>query len=332
MNKVRIDRRWLPLNALRAFEAVARHGSFTAAANALQTSQSALSRHVIALESLLGVPLFDRRPHQLQLTPAGNHLLPAVAKAFDRLEYSIDEIQSAGAPKLRTLRVQMPPSFAVHLAAPLLRDFRRQNTDIEIDLVSPYGVGLNPHDVDVAVVYSRPTVSDRISDLLWSVKMGIVCHPDLAKRQPVGDIAGFIRENELIHMRLQGQPRHHLWAQFARQLNLGSVSVERGLVFDTELLAVQYALSGEGLALVDQRLFREYLDNGRLISPFDTRLDDGFGYYLVTDPEALSDPAVALFRAWMIDRFGQGTHPTEATEGARSAAGASPLPDPIPES
>ena len=309
MNKVRIDRRWLPLNALRAFEAVARHGSFTGAANALQTSQRALSRHVIALEGLLGVPLFDRRPHQLQLTPAGNHLLPAVAKAFDRLEYSIDEIRSAGAPKMRTLRVQMPPSFAVHLAAPLLRDFRRQNTDIEIDLVSPYGVGLTPHDVDVAVVYSRPTVTNRVSDLLWPVKVGIVCHPDLVQRHRGADLATFIRENELIHMRLEGQPRHHLWAQFARLLNLGSVSVERGLVFDTELLSVQYALSGEGLALIDQRLFREYLESGRLVSPYDTLLDDGFGYYLVTDPEALGDPAVALFRSWMIERFGPGSRP-----------------------
>lgn len=309
MNKVRIDRRWLPLNALRAFEAVAHHGSFTAAANALQTSQSALSRHVIALESLIGVQLFERRPHQLLLTPAGNHLLPAVAKAFDRLEYSLDEIRSASAPKLRTLRVQMPPSFAVHLAAPLLRDFRRQNAEIEIDLVSPYGVGPAPHDVDVAVIYSRPSVTDRVSDLLWPVKVGIVCHPDLVARHSGADLAAFIRENELIHMRIDGQPRHHLWAQFTRQANLGSVSVERGLVFDTELLAVQYALSGEGLALVDQRLFREHLDSGRLVSPFDTLLDDGYGYYLVTDPEALSDPAVALFRSWMIERFGPGAAP-----------------------
>ncbi len=327
MSKVRIDRRWLPLNALRAFEAVARHGSFTAAANALQTSQSALSRHVIALESLMGVQLFDRRPHQLLLTPAGNHLLPAVTKSFDRLEYSLDEIRSAGAPKLRTLRVQMPPSFAVHLAAPLLRDFRRQNTDIEIDLVSPYGVGPAPHDVDVAVIYSKPAVTDRVSDLLWPVKVGILCHPDLVEKHQGADLAAFIRDNELIHMRIEGQPRHHLWAQFMRQANLGSVSVERGLVFDTELLAVQYALSGEGLALVDQRLFREHLESGRLASPFDTLLDDSYGYYLVTDPEALSDPAVALFRSWMIERFGQGASPVAAAAGGTEPASPTPSPE-----
>src|ERR1700675_1793681 len=74
MNRLKMDRRWLPLNALRAFEAVARHGSFTAAANALLISQSALSRHVIALERLVGVQLFDRKPHALSLTKAGQHL------------------------------------------------------------------------------------------------------------------------------------------------------------------------------------------------------------------------------------------------------------------
>ena len=67
-NRGRIDRRWLPLNALRAFEAVAKHASFTAAANALRISQSALSRHVISIEKLIGVQLFDRRPHSLVLT------------------------------------------------------------------------------------------------------------------------------------------------------------------------------------------------------------------------------------------------------------------------
>ena len=85
-----IDRRWLPLNALRAFEGVAKHSSFTAAANALLISQSALSRHVIALEKLIGAQLFERKPHALVLTKAGQHLLPAVMKSFDRLEYALE--------------------------------------------------------------------------------------------------------------------------------------------------------------------------------------------------------------------------------------------------
>jgi DNA-binding transcriptional LysR family regulator len=312
MDRVRIDRRWLPLNALRAFEAVAKHGSFTGAANALLISQSALSRHVISLEKLIGVQLFERRPHSLVITAAGQHLLPVVTKSLDRLEYSLDEIRHAGAPTLRTLRVQMPPSFAVHLAVPILRDFRRATREVEIDLVSPYGVGPPPNDVDVAVVYSKPTVTDMISDLLWPVRLGILCHPDLAARHAGKDLATFIRDNELIHVRIADLPRHHMWAQLVRQTNLGPVSFERGLVFDTALLAVQYALSGEGLALVDLNLFREEIASGRLVRPFDVTLDEGYGYYLITHPDALSDTAIALFRSWLIEHFG----PRKASEEA----------------
>lgn len=306
MGKTTIDRRWLPLNALRAFEGVAKHLSFTAAANALLISQSALSRHVIALEKLIGAQLFERRPHALVLTKAGQHLLPAVVKSFDRLEYALDDIRNDGATTLRTLRVQMPPSFAVHLAVPILRDFRRAAAEVEIDLVSPYGVGPPLSDVDVAVVYSKPTVTDLVTDLLWPVHLTLLCHPNIAAKCADKSLAEFVECNELVHVRIEDLPRHHLWTQFARQANLGAVNVERGLVFDTAMLAVQYALSGEGVALLDSYLFGDYIRSGRLVKPFDVSLDDGFGYYLITQPEALSDTAIALFRSWLIERFGTG--------------------------
>ncbi len=306
MERVRIDRRWLPLNALRAFEAVAKHGSFTGAANALLISQSALSRHVISLERLIGVQLFERRPHALVLTPSGQHLLPVITKSFDRLEYALDEIRHTGAPALRTLRVQMPPSFALHAAVPILRDFRRANNEVEIDLVSPYDVGPPPHDVDVAVVYSKPTVTDLVSDLLWQEHLGIVCHPDLAQRQSGKDLATFLRDNELVHIRIADLPRHHFWSQLVRQAQMPPMNFERGLVFDTALLAAQYVLAGEGVALVDLNLFRDDLAAGRLVQPYPETLDEGFGYYLVTHPDSLSDTAIALFRSWLIQHFGPG--------------------------
>jgi DNA-binding transcriptional LysR family regulator len=299
-----MDRRWLPLNALRAFEGVAQHLSFTAAANALLISQSALSRHVIALEKLIGVQLFERRPHALVLTKAGQHLLTAVMKSFDRLEYALDDIRNDSISPMRTLRVQMPPTFAAHLAVPILRDFRRAAAEVEIDLVSPYGVGPPLNEVDVAVVYSKPTVTDLVRDLLWPVRQSVLCHPTVAERHKGKGLAEFIEANELIHVRLSDLPRHYLWAQFARQTGLNAVNVERGLVFDTALLAVQYALSGEGVALIDNYLFGDYIRSGRLIRPYDEVLDDGFGYYLVTHPEGLGDTAIALFRSWLIERFG----------------------------
>lgn len=305
MGESHIDRKWLPLNALRAFEGVAKHLSFTAAANALLISQSALSRHVIALEKIIGAQLFERRPHALVLTKAGQHLLPAVMKSFDRLEFALDDIRKDGASNTRTLRVHMPPSFAAYLAVPILRDFRRAAAEVEIDLVSPHGVGPPLGDVDVAVVYSKPTVTDLVTDLLWPVHLSLLCHPDVAARYAGKPLAEFIESNELVHVRIAELPRHHLWKQFARSANL-SVSVERGLVFDTAMLAVQYALSGDGVALVDTYLFGDHIRSGRLVQPFSNTLDDGFGYYLITHPEALSDTAVALFRYWLIERFGSG--------------------------
>jgi DNA-binding transcriptional LysR family regulator len=302
--KVHIDRRWLPLNALRAFEGVAKHLSFTAAANALLISQSALSRHVIALEKLIGAQLFERRPHSLVLTKAGQHLLPAVTKSFDRLEYALDDIRNDAAGSLRTLRVQMPPSFAAHLAVPILRDFRQAAAEVEIDLLSPYGVGPPPSDVDVAVVYSKPTVTDMVTDLLWPVHLSLLCHPSVAARADGCSLQEFIEANELVHVRIADMPRHHFWSQFARSAGLSAASIERGLVFDTAVLAVQYILSGAGLALVDTYLFGDYVRRGELVKPFDVSVDDGFGYYLITHPEALSDTAVALFRSWLIERFG----------------------------
>jgi DNA-binding transcriptional LysR family regulator len=304
-----IDRRWLPLNALRAFEGVAKHGSFTAAANALLISQSALSRHVIALERLTGVQLFERRPHALTLTRAGQHLLPAVVKSFDRLEYALDDIRKEGAPTQRTLRVQMAPSFAVQLAVPILRDFHRLCAEVDIDLISPHGVGPPLGDVDVAVVYSRPTVTDLVTDLLWPEELSIVCHPSTVAAHRGKPLAAFIEANEIVHIRLADQPRHFLWLQFVRQAGL-KVDVERGLVVDTAVLAAQYALSAQGIALVDPNLFSEEITAGRLARPFDATLNAGYGYYLTTTPEGLGDAATGLFRSWLIERFGRAAAET----------------------
>jgi LysR family transcriptional regulator, glycine cleavage system transcriptional activator len=303
MGKPVIGRRWLPLNALRAFEAVAKHGSFTAAANALQVSQSALSRHVMAVETLIGVQLFDRRPHALTLTKAGEHLLSAVIRSLDGLELALNNVRRQDTPTLRTLRVQMPPSFATHVAVPILRDFRRASAEIEIDVVSPYGVGPPLADVDVAVVYSKPMVTDLVTDLLWPVHLSVLCHPQLLSQQGAADLATFISANEIIHVRLNDLPRHHLWTQFVRHLGLSALNVERGLVFDTAMLAVEYALSGDGIVLVDINLFNEHVRTGRLVRPFDLVFDEGYGYYLLTQPEALSDPAIASFRSWLIERL-----------------------------
>jgi LysR family glycine cleavage system transcriptional activator len=296
-----INRRWLPLNALRAFDAVGRHLSFTAGANALHVSQSALSRHVISLEDLLGKQLFERRPHRLALTEAGEALLPVVQKAFDRLEQVMNTIRE-GTKTSRTLRIHMPPSMLNHLALPMLRDFRQEFPDILIDVSSSHVTGLPAHDLDVAVVYDRPNVDDKVTDLLWMVRTTPVCSPDIAAQHAGKDLETFLADNELLHVRLEGEPRGLLWGAFARQCGL-AVQTDRGLAFDTALSAVQFARSGAGVALADVDMFAAELASGELVAPFNTSFEDGYGYYLKFHAEDLADPLISTFRSWTIARF-----------------------------
>ena len=293
-----MDRKWLPLNALRAFEASGRHLSFTAAANQLTVAQSAVSRHVIVLEKFLGVSLFERRPQQLALTAAGQHLLPVVTKSFDRIDQALGEIVKERGARKPTLRVELPPTFAHQLAVPILRDFRAEQPDLTLDISSS---PLPDGEADIAVVYSLPRVTDAIFDLLWTINSTVLCSPQVAAR--ASDLRGLIAGNDLLHVKVDGQPRHYLWDRLKHRMGHPELDTARGLVFDTAQLAVQYALSGEGLALVDPALFRDDIASGRLVRPFDTMLPDGYGYYLTMQREDLDNAAVGLFRSWIIRRF-----------------------------
>jgi LysR family transcriptional regulator, glycine cleavage system transcriptional activator len=304
-----INRPWLPLNALRAFDAVGQHLSFTAGARALHVSQSALSRHVISLEDLLGKKLLERRPQHLVLTEEGAILLPVVRKCFDRLEQVLNTIRD-GEKSGRTLRVHMPPSLLNHLALPILRDFRREFPDILIDVSSSHVTGLPSTELDAAVVYDRPHVDDRVTDLLWMVRVTPVCSPALADAAAGKTLAQFIAANELLHVKLDDEPRGLLWADFLRKCGIIADS-DKGLAFDTALSAVQYAMSGGGVALADIDMFAAELAAGSLVAPYDTVFEEGYGYYLKFHAEDLADPVVSLFRSWLIARFQDRARPEE---------------------
>lgn len=303
--KTLINRRWLPLNALRAFDAVGQHLSFTAGAQALHVSQSALSRHVISLEDLLGRQLLDRKPHRLALTEAGAALLPVVRKSFDRLEQAMNAVRS-GDTGGRTLRVHMPPSLLQQMALPMLRDFRREFPDILLDVSSSHVTGLPDQDLDVAIVYDRPTMDDRVTDLLWMVRVSPVCAPEVAAMADGRSLTEFLAASELLHVKLDSEPRNLLWSMFARQLGL-DVEPDRGLAFDTAISAVQYAMSGGGVALADIDMFSAEIADGRLVQPYPTVMEDGYGYYLKFHAEDLGDPAISLFRSWVLGRFAAAT-------------------------
>lgn len=299
-----IDRRWLPLNALRAFEAVARQLSFTGGAQRLQVTQSALSRHVASLEELLGRPLLERRPSGLALTPAGAALLPVVQKSFDRLEEVMNDILRQEEGPQRRLRLHMPPSFLHQVALPILSDFRREFPDILLDVSTSLGTGLPPGEVDVAVIYDRPQAGDTVRDLLWVVQVAPVCAPAVAAAAAGQDMAQFLAGQELLHVKLQGEPIGAHWVQFARTQGF-ALDARRGLAFDTVTLAAQYAMAGHGVVLADLRMFAPELASGRLVAPYEVTAEDGYGYYLTFHSEDLGDPVISLFRSWMIARLGR---------------------------
>ena len=296
-----INRPWLPLNALRAFDAVGQHLSFTAAAEALHVSQSALSRHVIGLETLLGKKLLERRPQHLVLTEEGAILLPVVRKCFDRLEQVLNSIKDGGVAG-RTLRVHMPPSLLNHMAVPILQDFRREFPDILIDVTSAHVTGLPSTEFDAAVVYDRPRVDDQVTDLLWMVRVMPCTAPGTGRRAPGKSLARFIADNDLLHVKLEGEPRGLLWAGFLNQCGIAG-DTDKGLAFDTALSAVTYAISGGGVALADIDMFAGEIEAGRLVAPYDEVFEEGYGYYLKFHSEDLADPVVSLFRNWLISRF-----------------------------
>ena len=314
-----IDRRWLPLNALRAFDAVGRHESFTAAAQALGVSQSAVSRHVIALEGLLGCPLVERKPGPFTPTEAGAALLPVLRRGLDRIEGALNEILHERGAGPRSLRVDLPPTFAQTLAVPILREFRATCPDIILDIETLREPGLSSRDPDAAVVYARPQVTERVASLLWMERVTPVCHPDVARRLPEDPVAA-LAAVELLHVKLEGEPRHALWTLMVRQA-CWNVDVERGLVFDTSALAAQYARTGEGIALLDDHMFAAELAAGTLVAPFPRTVEGGYGYYLTVAPEDLADPAIAKFRSWMIARFGVVPATATARPMRRSQSG-----------
>ena len=299
-----INRRWLPLNALRAFEAVGRHLSFTAGAQALTVSQSAMSRHVSSLEDLIGKPLFDRSASGLRLTQAGEILLPVVAKCLDRLEETINTVRNRESES-RPLRLHIPPSLFYQTAMPLLHGFRREHPEIRIDVTTSNVTGVPPGNVDMAIVFDRPSVDDRVTDLLWMVRVAPLCSPETWRPHEGKPLDEFLRASELLHVRIENEPRGLRWNTYADQQRI-QIDTSGGLAFDTAYSAVRYAIGATGVVLTDIDMFADEIAAGNLIMPYPCISADGFGYYLKTHAEDLSDPTIFLLRDRIISHFAQG--------------------------
>jgi LysR family glycine cleavage system transcriptional activator len=296
-----IDRRRLPLNSLRAFEAAARQMSFTRAAEGLGVTQSAISRHVLNLEEVVGAQLFERRGSALALTRAGADLLAAVTPGFDRLQGGLNAI--CGLDRGGTLRLALPPSFAVRMAAPILAACRA-GTGLAIEIETPYALESLDHSVhDAAVVFSRPRVTDEVMDLLWMEELTLLCRPELAARVEAEGLARVIAGAGVLHIRNEAG-RHTAWSDFLAAAGL-ALPLPQGLVFDTAHMALDFAAREGGLVVADRRLAARDLAEGRLAAPLDVATPSGFGYFMLFRADDLQREAVQLFRARLLRDFAE---------------------------
>lgn len=253
------------------------------------------------LEELLGKPLFEREANGLLLTGSGAELLPVVTKSLDRIEQTLNAIRDDKVAK-RALRIHVPPSMLQQQLLPLLRDFRAEHPDFRIDVSSAHVTGLPSTNIDMAIIYDRPSVDDLVTDLLWMVRVAPLCSPETAKAGKGLSLAQFLSEQELLHTKLEDQPRDLLWASYARLCGIEIETVD-GLAFDTAIAAAQYAMAADGVTLGDVDMFAKEIADGRLVMPFDVVAEEGYGYYLKLHADDLSDPAISIFRSWLIGRF-----------------------------
>lgn len=289
-----------PLNALRAFEAAARHLSFTRAGCELNVTPAAISHQVKALEDLLGVQLFQRLTRALRLTDAGQAALPLLTEGFDTL--------LKGAVRMREyceiglLTVSVSPAFGAMWLVPRLDQFRSRHPEIEIRIDGTDRlVNVARGDVDVAVRYGPGGYKGLQVDYLFNQRNTPVCSPALLERDNALRRPDDLRHHTLLH--IDWKHADASWRMWLLAAGLDNIDPTRGPHFTQEDMAVQAALDGQGVALIGDRLAADHLASGRLVSPFkaDLRTPLNFSYYLLTSQGRLARPKVDAFRAWLIE-------------------------------
>lgn len=289
-----------PLNALRAFEAAARHLSFTRAAAELNVTPAAVGHQVKALEDLLGVRLFRRLTRALRLTEAGQAALPALVDGFDRLAEAADAMRAHGDSGVLTISVC--PSFGAMWLVPRLERFRILHPEIEIRIDGTDRlVDLTRDEADVALRYGPGGYEGVRVDWLFNRVNTPVCSPALLEGAHPLRAPQDLRHHSLLHV--EWKEAEASWRMWLLAAGLADIDPTRGPRFTMEAMAVQAALDGHGVALVSNVLVADELAAGRLVSPFDPGLSKpmSFSHYLLTPKDGASRPKITAFRDWMLE-------------------------------
>ncbi|MDZ7829647.1 MAG: transcriptional regulator GcvA [Halofilum sp. (in: g-proteobacteria)] len=282
-----------PLNTLRAFEAAARHESFLQAAEELHLTPSAVSHQIRTLEEHLGVSLFHRRPRAVSLNDAGRAFSASVREALQDIARAAE--RAASDPGARVLTVSAAPVFAMGWLVPRLAGFHARRPDIEVRLDTSLDMlDLETSDVDMAVRYTaRPDFPGLRVELLLHEQPAIVCsHEMAAKLSGPEDL----RNTPLIHTRTQVGK----WRAVLAASGIEGVDLDRGLHFANDMLALEAAASGLGVAIVNQNVLAErWFADGRLTIPFALDYTGPHGYYLCYPEDAADRDKIVAFRDWL---------------------------------
>jgi LysR family transcriptional regulator, glycine cleavage system transcriptional activator len=308
------------LNGLRAFEAAARHMSFTRAADELNVTQTAISHQIRRLEEQLQKRLFVRKNRALALTRDAADYLPAIRTAFDDLRRATERLQRPEREELLT--VSTTTSLAAKWLVTRVASFQDAHPGIEVRLTtSPHLVDFQREEVDMAVRYGRGNWPGLRTQWLMAEDVFPVCSASLMKGpKPLR------RPEDLVHHTLlhttAGREDWQLWLT-AAGLPV-SLALRRGLSFDQSVMALQAAMDGLGIALCKKSLVDADIAAGRLVVPFDVVLPADAGYYIVAPEETADTRKIALFRDWLLRSVTNGTAPSTSRQGAvlqRKAAG-----------
>jgi LysR family transcriptional regulator, glycine cleavage system transcriptional activator len=300
----RANRPLPPLVALRAFEAAARHLSFSLAAHELFVTQSAISHHVQKLESELGVALFERRTRAVALTDAGQAYYAKVHAAFDLLRSGTDEVRAPRSARM-TLTVGLLASFATRWLAPRLPAFSAAHPNIDLQLRPDIALAdVSGGEVDMSIRYGRGGWAGVRARKLMPERLSVVCAPSLlAGARRLRTPQDLLRYPLLAsHARMPFE--WHLWAaQF--DVDLGEAQTVH--LHDYNIV-VEAALTGQGIAMGRHRLIAAQLASGALVEPLpDAVLDDPrVGWWLVTPRSTMVESkAASAFRTWLIQSTAQ---------------------------
>mgnify|MGYP003511033204 FL=1 len=291
------------LNALRAFDASARHQSFSLAAQELNVTPAAVGQLVRTLEDWLGSPLFVRSTSgraRLVTTEVAEQALPDIRAGLERLAVGLERLRSGSAGGVLTVTVS--PAFAAKWLLPRIERFQAAwpETDLRLD-TSLKPVDFVAQRIDVGVRYGRGQWPGLAAEKLMDEEVYPVCAPALlatATLQAPGDLRGQV----LIHdQSVDTSTGFASWQAWLRHAGVQGVPTDRGLRINNSAAVLQAAIDGQGVALARSVMAHDDLAAGRLVRLFpQVRLESALAYYVVYRPECIAQPKVAAFRDWLL--------------------------------